>query len=412
MHNIYSLLAMPAWLTENAKWIAVGAAALIVIIAFCVGFSKGFTRLSWGALIWTGACALFFVLEKKFHASNPVLKMGLMNKFDPLVRDFASTLSIALVSVLAAVAVFGLLALLARPKRKRRKTVVRYYEDDGDEDIDDEDYDEDEMPRRMKNGAIVEKKPCTFNRVLGGIVCIFNAALAIAAAACILLVIFEVTPLKTGALKNVFDSAAVAKTWKYIHTYTLDFVMIGIVAAMGYGGYKTGVLRGFRSVFLTVGYIAAIGVAFWLPFSKFAVEKEWLSFVGKLSGYFERLILKGLPEAVAPVLGKVACGLVLCVGFCIAVAIVGLLLKLIQKAVAQVAVLRFIDGVLSTLLLMALGAVICALLMAVLYTLQHYGIFEGSRLFETNSSLSQGFYAAFDQYLKPVFEKISQKING
>ena len=105
MHNIYSLLAMPAWLTENAKWIAVGAAALIVIIAFCVGFSKGFTRLSWGALIWTGACALFFVLEKKFHASNPVLKMGLMNKFDPLVRDFASTLSIALVSVLAAVAV-------------------------------------------------------------------------------------------------------------------------------------------------------------------------------------------------------------------------------------------------------------------------------------------------------------------
>lgn len=39
---------MPAWLTENAKWIAVGAAALIVIIAFCVGFSKGFTRLSWG----------------------------------------------------------------------------------------------------------------------------------------------------------------------------------------------------------------------------------------------------------------------------------------------------------------------------------------------------------------------------
>ena len=69
-------------------------------------------------------------------------------------------------------------------------------------------------------------------------------------------------------------------------------------------------------------------------------------------------------------------------------------------------------GVLSTLLMMALGAVICALLMAVLYTLQHYGIFEGSRLFETNSSLSQGFYVAFDQYLKPVFEKISQKING
>lgn len=165
------------------------------------------------------------------------------------MRDFASTLSIALVSVLAAVAVFGLLALLARPKRKRRKTVVRYYEDDEDEDIDDEDYDEDEMPRRMKNGAIVEKKAVYVQPHSSGS-SVSSTRLASPRPPCILLVIFEVTPLKTGALKNVFDSAAVAKTWKYIHTYTLDFVMIGIVAAMGYGGYKTGVLRGFRSVFL------------------------------------------------------------------------------------------------------------------------------------------------------------------
>lgn len=78
-------------------------------------------------------------------------------------------------------------------------------------------------------------------------------------------------------------------------------------------------------------------------------------------GLLRKIDFEGAARGGRAVLGKVACGLVLCVGFCIAVAIVGLLLKLIQKAVAQVAVLRFIDGVLSTLLMMALGAVIWCL---------------------------------------------------
>ncbi|MFR1984139.1 MAG: hypothetical protein ACLS4Z_10870 [Christensenellaceae bacterium] len=56
MHNIYSLLAMPAWLTENAKWIAVGRRPCRDY-RLC-GLSRAF-QVELGRAVWTGACALF-----------------------------------------------------------------------------------------------------------------------------------------------------------------------------------------------------------------------------------------------------------------------------------------------------------------------------------------------------------------
>lgn len=163
-------------------------------------------------------------------------------------------------------------------------------------------------------------------------------------------------------------------------------------------------------MFLTLGYIAAVGLAFYLPFSKVAANKEWLSFIGKLSDYFGALIGKALPESVAGVLGKVACGLVLCIGFCIVVALLGLLLKLLAKAVKRVPVLRFADGILSTIVMLALGAVICALIAALLYILEHFGVFESSSLFESSSPLMRGLYDTFDEYLRPLLEKLSSTL--
>ena len=74
MQTLYSLMAMPAWLTENAKGIAIAAVAVVALMAFIVGAVKGFTRLGWGALIWAGSCALFYALETKCHDANPLLK--------------------------------------------------------------------------------------------------------------------------------------------------------------------------------------------------------------------------------------------------------------------------------------------------------------------------------------------------
>ena len=39
---------MPAWFTENAKWFAIGAAVLIVILALVAGFSMGWGPFDMG----------------------------------------------------------------------------------------------------------------------------------------------------------------------------------------------------------------------------------------------------------------------------------------------------------------------------------------------------------------------------
>ena len=111
MQTMYSLLAMPAWFTENAKWFAIGAAVLIVILALVAGFSMG-----WGPLTWAGACARFVVLELHFHDKNPILKIGAVEKLAPGVRDLVSTLSIAVVCIIAALAVFGIISMIVGPR--------------------------------------------------------------------------------------------------------------------------------------------------------------------------------------------------------------------------------------------------------------------------------------------------------
>lgn len=393
---------MPAFLTENAKAIAIAGVALVVLVAFVVGAVKGFTRLGWGALIWAGSCALFYALEVNCHDANPVLKLGVVAKLDPGVQSFASTLSIALLSILAALAAFGVVALVFRPKKRRRAAIRHTDEDEDEEDIEDEEEGE-------EHGE-AQKGICVFNRIMGGLTAVVNTVLVLAAVACTALVIFNVTPLRYGALQSVYENGFIEKVWDFVQKYTLDFLFVAIMAAIGYGGYRTGIIGGFRSVFLTLGYIAAIALAFWLPFSKTAADKEWLSFIGKLSDYFGALIGKALPESVSVILGKVVCGLVLCIGFCIVVALVGLLLKLVAKAVRRVPVLRFADGILSTIVMLALGAVVCALIAAILYILEHFGIFESSSLFESSSPLMRGLYDTFDEYLRPLLEKLSRAL--
>lgn len=400
--NMYSFLATPDWLTGNAKTIAIAALAVVALVAIIVGAVKGFTRLNWGALVWGGACALFCLLELKFHDKNPILKMGAISGLNEGVRDFAAACSYALVSIFAALVLYGLLTLIFRPRKQ--KAGIRKI----DEDEEEEDIDEDEEYERTENGG---RSICLFNRICGAIVSLANAALVLVGIACLALVIVNVTPLRTGALQSVYESSFMEKGWSYIQKYTLDFVFIAIIAAIGYGGFRSGFIGGFRSVFLVVGYIAAIVVGFWLPFSKIAAEKEWLSFVGQLSGFLEKFIVKALPGSVAAVLGKIGCGLVLCVGLCVIVALLGLILRLIERGVRHTGVLRFVDGVLSTVVMLVLGVLVCALIVAILYILEYFGIFESSKLFDSASPLTKGLYSVFDEYLAPLFEKIKGKVN-
>lgn len=407
MQTVYSLLAVPAWLSENGKQIALAVVTVVAVVAFIVGFAKGFTRLGWGALFWAGACALFYALEKNFHDKNPVLRMKVVSKLDPGVQNFASTLSIALVGVLAALLVYGVFAIIFRPKKRRR--AYWYANDEEVEDVEEEDLDEDEvLDSKMRHG---KTRISGINRFFGGLIAAANAAIVLSAIACVLLVAFNVTPLRYGSLKSVYESDFVEKCWQYVRIYTLDFLFIAVIAAFAFCGYRTGILGGCRALLVTVGLVAAAVLAFWLPFSKFVAEKEWLAFVGKMSDYFGGLFGEKFSEKTADILGKVISGFVLCVGFCIVVGIVGFLLKLLSEAVKNVAALRVADGILSAVAALALGVVVCALIGAVLYVLEYFGIFESSALFDPASSFTRGLFDAFDEYLRPFLERLSEIVS-
>lgn len=404
MQMIYSLLAVPAWLTENAKTIAIAAAAVILLIAFVVGFVKGFSRIGWGALAWAGACAMFFFAEKKFHGVNPILKIGAVSKLDAGVQSFISTLSIALASVLIMLAVCGIFSLIFRPKWRKRRTFSEDYDDEEDEE--DLDLDEDEE-RRMNAARYGGPKIGGLNRFFGAVVAVLNAALVVAAIGCLALVVIDITPLRNGALKAVYENAVMEKIWGFMHAHTLDFLFLGIIAGIAYGNYRMGIVGGFRAVLLTFGYIAAIIVAFWLPFSRIAAEKSWLAFIGKGSDFFLKLIGGAMSEKVAGIVSKALCGAVIAVVLCIAVAIVGWILKFVSKAMSRFAVLRFVDGTLCTVVMLALGVLICGLIGALLYVLEYFGVFKASALFDSASSFTKGMYDVFEVYLKPFLEKIA-----
>lgn len=394
MQSMYSFLALPGWLSGNA--IVIAAVAAVALIAVIVGAVRGFTRIGWGALFWGLACGLFWVLDSRLHDSNPLLKLGAVSRLEEGVRDFIASMSWALVAILASLVVYGLFSLIFR---SRRKAALRGVRAGDDEDIEDEDIDEDEEEEGGSGIGIV-------NRIFGALVALVNAVLVCAGIVCLLLVVFDLTPLRDGALQSLYSSALVEKFWTSIHTYTLDFLLIAVIAAIGYSGYRSGIIGGFRSVLLAAGYIAAIIVAFWLPFSAVAAEKEWLSFVGQLSDAIGGFIARALPENVAAVLGKVSCGIILCVGLCIAVALIGLLLKLIERAVRRTAALRVVDGILSTVVLLVLGVLVCALIVAILYIFDYFGVFPTADLFEDASPLAKGLFDVFDKYLVPLFERI------
>ena len=236
------------------------------------------------------------------------------------------------------------------------------------------------------------------------VVSLVETAIALAGIACILLAVFSVTPLHDGLLQPVYQSRIVESLWDFIHTYAIDFLFVGITAGIAYCGWRGGFVGGFRSVFMVAGIIAALVVGFWLPFSNFAAEKEWLSVVGKFSGW----VADRLPESfgtISATIGKVACGAVIALALVIVVVIVGLLLGLIERGVRSAGALRFVDGILSVVVCVFLGALLCAVIAGILYALEYFDVFGASALFGEDSPLAGGLFDVFDQYLKPLLDE-------
>lgn len=355
---------------------------------------------------------MFIFVELKFHEKNPVLQMGAVEKLPAEIRDFVGALSVAIAAILVASVVFGLLAFLVRPRRKRDKSYYYCKEvlmDANGNDDGDDDYREQKRVRYAPDATYKPRKVSGFNRFVGGLVAVVQTAIVLAGLAGVALVIVKVTPFAS-KLSFVYasENATVAKIWGYVRSYALDLVWIALIAGIAVAGFKAGFLRGFAGIFKFFGIVAAIAFLA-VPFVSALTSMKAFAFVARLSMFYANGI--GKIEAVAKlsgILGKVACGVTLAILCGLAVTLVCWLLRLIARAARRgSAAFRFLDGVVAFFVMLAVGVAVCLALTTLLYLPESLGkSFVLTDLFGDDSALAKGFYDFVVQYVKPLIDKI------
>ena len=416
MANLRSLLFMTA-IGPYLTYIIIGLFAVAALIALLVGASKGFTGIGWGGLIWGVACAGYFALDLFFRKKNPIVKLPFIAKLDEKTVQLASVITIAIACVLAALLIFAILALIFRRETEEVKEFHYYskspypyqaedrkYENLYGESFD-EDYEDEDDP--IKN-AKVENSIGWFNRLTGALVAIVNTVVILAAILGTALVALNVTPLATGELKALYDNKIVAAAFPYAKKYMIDFFMIGIIALFIRRGYNVGLVSGMRSLLVPIAKLGAVVGGIYLPFSPLAKEGRIFAFIGKGSQYFANLLGKYIPAdfaKVLPILGQLIIGIILVVIFFLIVILLAWLLDRLVETRDSGGFMRFVDGVVSVVAYVVIGAAVCGLFAASLYMIEYLGFFGTSKFFAVDSPMMGNAWATLERYLKPLLDK-------
>lgn len=123
---IRSLLAIPQAITDNFKWIAIGAAALLGVIALICGLCKGFYRTSRRWIKFISVVSLFFFLCARFIDQNPIEKIAFVKNLADDLRLAVIVGSYLLASIVAVNIVFGIIDAIVKAAaiKKLEKSVA------------------------------------------------------------------------------------------------------------------------------------------------------------------------------------------------------------------------------------------------------------------------------------------------
>ncbi|MBQ8657620.1 MAG: hypothetical protein IJ506_00610 [Clostridia bacterium] len=414
--GLNSILAIQAIL-PYLHWIAIGVIGVIALIGFIVGAVKGVRRIGWGAFVWAGVCALFVLLNKLLAAKIPVGSLGVFSQLTPETQALISSALIAVGVTLALLIVFGILRAIARPKK--RVTENNYYQNtygDNRRELSPlgEEYDDDYEDDYPRDEVVDKSKPCAFSRILGGLISAVNAAVVTATLVGLALLILGMTPLYGGALKDFYALAWVDFLYAFLKTYGVDFLLIGIIALYIRRGWRVGLFGGLRCILATLGRAAAVGLAFYLPFSASATGGGVLGVVGKVSAFFGGLLespLGALGAKVCLVIGQIITGIILVVIFLLLIWLFVWIFDRLADVSAEAGALGVIDGILAVIVYIALALVVCALIGAVLYLLDYYGLVAlRGGLFAENSQIVERIFDVYDAYLSGWLETLAAKL--
>ncbi len=405
MSSLQSLLA-GGIVEQLPKYSLIGSLVLIAL-AFIYGAWRGMRKVGWGAFYWALAAVAFIFSYRLLGAMNPYA--SILTERWANAAGVLWTFTLAAACVLVSLILYGLFGAIFRPCEG---WVKNYEVDEYGFEYELEDMDDNPVHPRERGRKLVMKgdgKPGILARLGGGLMSAFNMAAILAVIAVLVVMIVGGTKLGTGAMGDIFKSKLGQDAALYTSIYALDFITIGIVVGIAYKGYKVGFIGSARTVLLTIGIIGAIGVCFAVPFlAKFAENYYVSRLIARCTGLYSKL----QPATLGNILGKLTAGGLMAVVAVAIILIVTFLLKLLENAVANTTVIRVIDGILSAVLFLALGILVCAIFWGGLYTLEYCGVFKISDVLDSRAIFAKESFAACEEFLKPFIDRILSKIQA
>ncbi len=393
-------------------------AAVVLLIAFFIGFYKGFRRVGWGGFVWVVTSAGFFLLEHFLGAANPLKPILATFIADETTATFLSSFAFALACILVGLLLQGICSVLLRPRVKMVKPEGdRFTTDENGIEYEEEEKDYDDYEDYRSRKMLVRKgfgKPSIFGRIFGGLICMINAAAVLVVVLAIALFIICATPLKDGVLAPVFANEYMSFVQEYAFKYAFDFLMIGFILKKARNGFEKGFMESLRALVIGVGRIVGIALAFYLPFSPLVLPAEQGG-VEILHLYVYRCMdaasMMGLPQTIAPIVGQIIAGLLLFVLVLLVFALLNFILKTLTDVVNNIGFFRVIDGALACPVYLIIGLAICVLVCAAFYVVGAYGIFDVKTLL-VGDSLVQKLLDLCGVYIQPALDNFNAMIAG
>lgn len=392
MSSLYGILVMKTFMHAVPTY-AVIVCAIILGLAFLVGFLKGFRKVAWGGFYWMVASIMYVIAYYILGNYNILLYMVAPEMAS--VAHFAWAIFIALMCMMISLLVYGILGLLLRPREVLYKDKEVEIDDLGfifEDDWEDDGLDFVEEKYIIKNG----KKPKLFGRLAGGFMSAINAAAVLGVIISLFLFVVNGTAFKNGYIGYIFDVPVVQTMFMYASAYALDFITIGIVMAVTYRGYKRGFLGTTRKLIVFVGVIAILLSCFLIPFTQFS----YIYFISRLIERCAAMYTK-LDVFYRYLMARITAGVVLAIPGIILVIVINVLLKKLTDSITSNSVLRVVDGMFAAVLYAILGVILVSVFWCLLYILEYCGIFYVSDGFDkAYATLSMRFLSFAEFFLK------------
>ncbi len=373
--------------------------AVILLIAFSMGFVKGFRRVRWGGLIWFSVSILFIIFGYFPALRQTVSAWGTIG-----------VMGVALACVLAILALYGVLAHFLRPRMRwvkdvRSDTSLAEYGLEFEPEYLDYDGENDYAPY----GKILYKTgygaPSFFGRLMGGLTCAINSAMVFLSLVSFALVIVGTTKLSEGYLGSVLTAPFIKMFFEDSMHYAMDVLALGLIIVMARKGYEKGFLSSLRGLIVVGGGAIAVALCLFVPFTIYAFATDGVFyFVAQLVSRGEQAFIGYGTWNI--IIARVLAGVILATLAIIVFVLINLFLKKCCHMVEKTGPTRVIDGCLAAVLYAIIGVALCFALWLIFGTLDYFNILKFREALGERAILSRGMLDfvryLFDSFLTPT----------